>query len=213
MGQLAATIEKLQRVKSSVLNVRPFYITHLPRWHERARLITAAVLENTRPPDADPIAWGRRVATESARVNSLLDFGQDDAGAIISLGIAPAGVPADDPRNFSSDGLSINDISRWVEAGRSQTDPDVEGKRLDERDAGKSDLQIAWRVMWALKLRKPGWERLLAHVAEFAGQEETSVVTGYYADILQAWSEQLGPEIRAAFRAWVHTQVTQALSK
>ena len=144
MGQFDRVIAKLERLKTALGNVRPFYITHLPRWRERAKRITVAVLMNMRPPTSDAEAWRRRVATESERVSGLLSFSEEEAGAIISLGIKPAGVPENDPRHFSIGGMSVDDVVRWVEAGREKVDPEEPGKNLDERDANKSDLQIAW---------------------------------------------------------------------
>jgi hypothetical protein len=212
MGQLAGTIAKLTRLKSALSNVRPFYIRNLPRWRERAERITVAVLINLRPEGTDAEVWQRRVATEASRVAALLSFDAEMAGAIISLGIAPTDVPVNDPRHYTIGSISVDDVVRWVESGREKVDPEAPGKNLDERDAGKSDLQIAWRVLWAIKLQKEGWEKLSGHILDFIGAEEQDTAAGYYGEILQAWVEQLGPEIREEFRWWVSEQVKQAMS-
>jgi hypothetical protein len=209
MGSLAQTIAKLQALKLALSRPTEFYSNYLPQWQEHAQRITVAILRHSRPPETDPDDWQRRIETEAARLSALLFFDADEIGAILSLGIRPP-VPQSDPRHYTLDNMSVKDIERWVEAGRGKQNPDDPGKNLDERDDGKTDPQIAWRIIYALKLRKEGWERLLGHIEDFLGLE-AGAAPGLYREILQAWLEQIGPQIRADYRAWIHGRITAAM--
>jgi hypothetical protein len=212
VSQLRGFIAKLERLKTA-FDLREFYAAHLDRWRERARRITVAILENARPVEADAETWRRRVAAESARLTGTLFVQADEVGVILSLGIRPPGTDSTDPGHYSIEGISVEEVERWVAAGRTKGSPEDPGKNLDERDAGKSDLQIAWRVIWSMKLRKNGWERLLGHIQEFLGatDEAAEASAQLYAALLEAWVAQLGPEIRQDFRDWFRLKVRQTM--
>lgn len=202
MSLLGGTIARLLALRQALGRPTEFYALHVEQWREHAARIVVAILQNSRPADANAEDWRRRIDTEAARLSALLFFDFDEIGVILTLGIRPP-VPESDPMHYTLDQVSIQDIERWVEAGRGKTDPDAPGKNLDERDAGKSDLQIAWRILYSLKLRTGHWDRLLWHIQTFIGSDDVGAATGIYTEILQAWMEQLGPQIRRDYRAWL----------
>lgn len=199
----AGAIARLTRIRATLGRPTVFYASHLPQWREQAQRIAVAILQNARPPETDPATWARHVASESARIGGLLFFDAEEIGAILYLGIRPPGTDEADPKHADVAGIRIDEIERWVEAGRAKANPDDPGKNLDERDAGKTDLQIAWRLLYAIKLRKGNWEGLLGHIQEFLGSVNAEASAGLHREIVQAWLQQLGPVIRSDFRAWV----------
>jgi len=209
MGQLAGVITKLQRLKAA-LNIRPFYIAALPTWQDHAQRIVIAVLQNSKPAETDADVWRARVEAESQRLSAMLFFSADEVGAIIGLGIRPPGTSEADPKHASVESISIDEITRWVAAGREKSDPDEPGKNLDSRDANKSDLQIAWRVLYAMKLQKPGYEGLLAAIEDFLGSAAQGAAQGVYNDILESWMEQLVPTMFDDFRDWFRRMVANS---
>lgn len=215
-GPLAKTIAKLQRLRET-LRPDAFYQSHRTRWQERAHRIAVAILRNSRPADADATQWAARVEAEAARISSALFLDEDSVGVIISLGLNPAGVAIDSPQSYNIAGLSVSEIERWVAAGREKENPDDPGKNIDQvQDVDKSgrpktDLQIAWRIIWAIKLQKPGVPGLIAAIQKFLGAENAEAASGLYGEILNAWLEQLIPEIHADFRHWFRHTVATAM--
>ena len=101
-------------------------------------------------------------------------------------------------------------MEEWVRRGREKDSPDEPGKNLDERDAGKTDLQIAWRIMYALKLQKPGWERLLDVLRQFVGLEAVDAMELLYPELLKAWLEHFTVAAAREWKAYV-AQLVAAL--
>jgi hypothetical protein len=210
MGQLAGLISRIERFKERVENPRPFYDRYRSSWLTLAKRVVADTLVALQPPDTDPQRWQVQVAEIADRVS--IDFIEeaDETGLILALPPRLIPDPEDAPAHFSVGNLSIDDVVRWVEAGRGKSSPDEPGKNLtQEQDAGKSDLQIAWRVMYALKNQKPGWDRLLDVLREYVGLEAESVAEALYPELLKAWLEYFSVRAVDSWRTYVHQLVQE----
>jgi len=189
MATIDAVISKLERIRERVSHPEAFYREMQSEWTQVARRIVEQTLVALQPPGVDPAEWLAKLTEISARV--VAEFYDDTVESGISFSIAPR-VGTEEPdtvAGFTLGSLSIQDVERWVAAGREKSSSDDPGKELDQRDAGKSDLQIAWRVMYALKLRKPGWERLMDVLRDFVGLEAEEAAEEIYPQLLLGWSE------------------------
>lgn len=207
MSEVRQLINRLEKFRDKISDPRNFYREMREPWTELARRVVEQTLVNVQPHDVDSQLWQIKIVQISARV-SVMDFLEADEMGLM-LSIAPryeSGLP-DDPLSFTLGNLSIHDVEQWVEAGREKSSPDDAGKNLDERDAGKTDLQIAWRIMYALKLQKPGWDRLLSVLREFVGLEAEEAADVLYPELLKAWFEHFAVRAPQDWRNYVHRLV------
>lgn len=203
--QARVVIGRLQAIKAVLENPLEFYALHLADYRQLASTVAFQVLTNLRPPDADPALWEQQANQLAALVAAHLDT--EVLGLTISLAEAKSG-PLD-PRSFSINGLAISDIERFVQAGRVKEDRDEPGKNLDERDDGKTDLQIAWRIMYALRLQKAGAPGLEAAIMRFLSAEGRTEAEKLLPEVLKAWVDVFTVRAGADFRKWVDAGVAR----
>lgn len=189
MSDARRVIEKLGRLKKQVTRPEAFYLGHRRQWEEMARRVVEQTLVALQPGDIAAEAWLVKVNEIAARVTSTFLIESDEVGLVFEIAPRLDFDPSDSPGTFTLSNLSIADVEEWVRKGREKGSPDEPGKNLDERDAGKTDLQIAWRIMYALKLQKPGWERLMEVLREFVGLEAIEAIDVLYPELLKAWLE------------------------
>lgn len=207
MNDAALFVMKMKALRQALGGVHLFYAAHVKEWREQARTIAIVIFQNARPADADADEWHRRVATESERITGTLFMQEDEVGAVLALALRPPSALPDDPAHYSLDGITVSEIERFVAAGRAG---EPGGKAIDYIDENRTDLQIAWRIIWAIKTRKGNFPGLIAAIQQFLGGHEGEA-TALYGDILKSWLEQLGPRIRGDFREWVGMTVRGAL--
>ena len=206
MSAVRGLIAKLQGLREELITPRLFYAAHLDSWRELARTTVREVLLNLRPaatPDGaavDPEAWARNVELAAEHVSTtLLTI---DAGMIIRLATESTDGPvADVAQRF---GFSLEEIQKWVADGREGV---ANAKRIDDRDANKSDKQIAWRIIYTLKFNKKGAEGLRAAVGRYFGQTASNEVAALYPEVLAAWVEVFTVQAAADFQQWVSSRV------
>jgi hypothetical protein len=212
VATIGAVIEKLERIRDRVSQPQLFYRKVQLEWTQLARRVVEQTLVALQPPDIEPVEWLAKVTEISARVVAIFvnDEGPSRTSSSgLSFSIQPR-IGTEEPdtvAGFTLGNLSIQDIERWVRAGREKTSPDEPGKELDERDVGKSDLQIAWRVMYALKLRKPGWERLMAVLRDFVGLQAEEAAEAIYPVLLSSWLEHFAVRAPSDWREYVRELV------
>lgn len=206
MSEVRNLIGRLEKLRDELLHPLAFYAAHRDDWEELARRVARTVLINLRPLEAQGEAWQRQIDTSVAYIAARL-VTADDAGIAITLAALPeeASELPDDPRFFSSQGLTVEEVIRWVAAGRSGEDN--LGKRLDQRDEGKTDRQIAWRILYALKLNKAGATDLRIAIERFLGRELGQQAEGIYPEILRAWAEVFAVRAVEDYRGWVHGRI------
>jgi hypothetical protein len=182
-----------------------FYRRYLGSWEDLARRIVETTMSAMQPADAEPEKWRATVEAIAQRV--AVGFIQDENEVGISFTITPRvgfDPTNENPGTFTLGNLSIQDVLHWIEAGHGKSSPDEPGKNLGEVDAGKTDLQIAWRVMYALKLQKPGWDRLLDALRDFVGFEATSAADALYPELLKAWFAFFSDRAPQAWQRYWH---------
>lgn len=202
---------RLRNLKTALSTPQEFYFSVLPQWTELARTVTANVLAVTKPPDMTDETWARESAATVERVAATLVSEEAVAGIIIALGPRAPGVNVDDPKGYTIGGFGVREIEQFVAAGRAG-DPD--GKdltRFPAKDADKSDLQIAWRIAYAIKLQKPGFERVLEHIAEFLGHVALDAAEKQYDEILKVWRAVFVPRAIVDFSEWVGSRVARTM--
>lgn len=208
MSQVRSLITRLEAFREKVQDARPFYRQMQSSWTDLARRVVEQTLLSLRPGELAAEAWQQKVDALAARVTADFLDGEE-IGLAFSLAPRPPLEFTDDPRTFTLGDLKISDVEEWVARGREKASPDDPGKNLDGRDAGKSDLQIAWRIMYALKLGKPGWDRLLGHLRDFTGIEAEDAAELLYPELLKAWVEFFSVRAPAAWRTHLHKLVAE----
>jgi hypothetical protein len=208
MAEIGAVIGRLERIRERVSQPQLFYREVQLDWTQFARRIVEQTLVALQPSTIDPQQWLFKITEISARVAAEFIDVDIESGLTFSIGSRVGTEEPENAASFTLGNLSIQDVERWVHAGREKESPDEPGKNLDERDAGKSDLQIAWRVMYALKLRKPGWERLIDVLRDFAGLDAEEAAEAIYPDLLKSWFEHFAVRAPADWREYVRRLIT-----
>lgn len=203
MSDARRVIERLEKLKAEVTRPEPFYQRHQREWQEISRRIIEQTLVALQPADVTAEVWHLKVGEIASRLTSTLLVEPEEVGVVFALAPRLQFDPSDSPGTFTLANLSIADVEEWVRKGRDKSSPDEPGKNLDERDAGKTDLQIAWRIMYALKLQKPGWERLMDVLREFVGLEAVEAIELLYPELLKAWLEQFSVVAARDWRNYV----------
>lgn len=203
MSAVRGLIEKMKALRADVTSPHVFYEAHREPWLALARRTVREVLANLRPAETDAEAWARQIEFTAEAVAAHL-LALEDAGVVITLSTVSLDAPDLAPRL----GFSPEEVKRWVAEGRGENETGL-GKRLDERDAGKSDLQIAWRILYALKLNKSGAEGLRAALNKFLGRETGADVGALYPEILRAWVEVFTVQAGEDWRKWVTGRVAK----
>lgn len=183
-----------------------FYAENYLAYRDLARAVALQVLTNLRPGDADPAIWAGQAQVLANQVVAYL-VTEEEVGIMIALDQeAASGQPAaaTDSRNYQLSGLTVAQVERFVAAGRQKESADEPGKNLDERDDGKTDLQIAWRIMYALRLQKPGAVGLEAAVQRFLAAEKRGDAQGLLPEVLKAWLAVFAPRVLGDWRRFVH---------
>lgn len=206
MSEVRQLITRLEKLRDTLTDQNNFYREVRGPWTELARRVVEQTLVAVQPSNVDAELWQLKITQISARVTA--DFIRDEEIGLV-FAVAPryeAGIP-EDPTTFTLGNLAIQDVEQWVAAGREKESLDEPGKNLTEIDAGKTDLQIAWRVMYALKLQKPGAQRLLQVLREFVGLEAEEAVDLLYPELLKAWLEHFAVRAPEDYRGYVHRLV------
>ena len=150
----------MKLVQCLAADLGPFYREVLPQWHATARAVAVATMAGMRPEEVASEVWTERTAELAEAV--VAEFIAEDAVAGVAIRLEtgneeeadPTEINVVDPKYFRIGEVAISDVEEWVAAGRDGTAPEGVGKRLDSRDDRKSNLQIAWRVMHAMRLGK-----------------------------------------------------------
>lgn len=205
--KLKEAVGKLKRLKATLEMPVAFYRESLPGWRALAAEITRQALVMSQPVEADRDLWAAQMQALIEKISARL-LAAPMVGALLCLKSEEwyEDLPTDSPSNYTVEELGIHDIERWVEAGRGKADADEPGKNLDARDANKSDLQIAWRVMFAIVGRKDGYERLLGHIQQFLAVEQKGAIGASFELILQMWVEAFTIRAWQDWQAWVVKQ-------
>ena len=199
-----AAIGRLKLVAALVSDLRPFYAAYRESWVEAAREVARNVLVVLKPETIEAEEWVVKVEELVETVAAELIGDGAMAGVAIRMGMG-AKVAGDitDPKFYRLGEMSIDDVERWVAAGRDGSAPEGVGKNLDERDAKKSDLQIAWRVMYAMKLNRPGAQGLARAIERFKAWESGLEIDGLLEEVLKVWMAVFELVAARDLRAWV----------
>ena len=206
MSAVRNVIGRLEALREELSQPAVFYAEHRAAWLELAKTVVRQVLANLKPIEMDAGQWQRQIVLAVDRVAADL-LSEEDAGIMISIGALPIGADPEDPRHYATAGVNVDEVMRWVEAGR---DAEMDGKRLGGDDEGKTDRQIAWRILYALKLNKPGAEGLRTAILKFLGRESGESAEVIYPEILKAWLDVFTVRAAADFRKWVGGKVRRA---
>lgn len=222
------SINRLRGIAQRVSPVAEFYAERRSAWHEMAVMTAQSVLAALQPPDAEPEAWAASVRSALARISTMLMTDVSDAGGQLLFAQGRPGglairmkrgkVEADPARQQT--GMTMEDLLRWIKAGRDGAEysplgdgaffvsPAGNGKSIEFlMDGKKSDLQVAWRILWAIRLAKGGASRIPGHVRGFAGAKHADSIEGLYPQILKAWVAVFRPRARRELRAWVRRRM------
>ena len=202
MSAVRGLIAKLAGLRDEVTTPRVFYAAHREAWLELARRTVRDTLVNLRPDKMDAEAWARQVELAVGHVSvHLLEL--EDAGLIIRLNseTAEGEDTADVAQRF---GFTLEEIRQWVEDGRAG---EKGAKRIDERDVLKSDLQIAWRIIYTLKFNKPGADGLRAALNKYFGAAAGTATAELYPEVLKAWAAVFTVQAGADWRQWISSRV------
>lgn len=210
MPALRQAIVRLRALEQRIGNPHAFYAGHAARWHELTVRLTRETVNLMRPPGESAEVWAHRSDTLASKVQYRLHV----SGGELNLAGTAAGVTftladpdsaSGDPAQHADQGVSIADLTRFVQAGQAGQPL---GKRLDDRDDGQTPAQIAWRMMYAIKRRAHGFDGLKRAVQRFLGGEASEGQASHLANaILKAWVSVLVPKAWEDWRAWVDAQV------
>jgi hypothetical protein len=147
-----------------------------------------------------------RLACEAVRMRVQASlFAAEDVGIILSLAAEPVAQEGN-PKSFAIGDVSVLDVERWVRESRAgDLSTDVE-KQIDQRDTGKSDLQIAWRILYAILGNKRGGPGLEAAIKKYLGAQAWDDSQRLYPEVLKGWLDYFVPIAVTQFRAWVVQQ-------
>lgn len=210
MATLDAVIEKLERIRTGAQRPELFYREVQRDWMQLARRSVEATLAALQPADVDSTQWLAKITEISQRIVTEFYDDETESGISFIIGPRPGTEEPATTHGFTLDNISIQDVVKWVEAGFEKSSPDEPGKNLGPIDAGKSPLQIAWRVMYALKLRKPGWDRLMGVLREYVGVGAEEAADAVYPELLKTWLEFFSVRAPAAWRQYIHGLVTNS---
>lgn len=207
--KLGEAIGKLRKLKASLENVWTFYRANIDTYEAMAKSIAHGVLIALPPPDVEPDEWQRSVAAFVDRVDAIFVHSQAASGLILRMTrIRAAGAEkeGDLPPIPGMKNMDVKDITRWVAAGRNKTSvgPDG-GKNLDERDFGKSDNQIAFNILYAVRQGRDNG--IMVHVERFVGAEHSGDAEDRSPQILAAWIAAIVPRVRTDLEAWMKVQM------
>ena len=204
---LQQAILRLSRLQTALNNTWEFYRSNLDTYEELARITARNVLTSLPPQDVDPAQWERTVETIVGRIGTFLVASSKAGGMIVRLA-AEASEHVEGTRATMVPGrnISIADIQRFVAAGRAGEEG---GKRLDDRDYGKSDTQIAFNILYAIRQGRDNG--LLGHIADYLGMQHETTAGDLSPQILAAWIDIIVPRVRADLAAWVALQVKMQL--
>lgn len=202
MGKLSGVIERLKGLREEMSSPVAFYAEHVDEWRMFARAMVRQAMLNLRPVGVDQELWIRQVDLAAARVSADL-LGEDEAGVIIVL----CSTSSQDETYTTLTGvnLTLEQIEQWVAAGRGGSGHG--GKRLDERDAMLNDEKIARNVLYAMKLGKPGTDRMRAAIVEYIGGEVADQAERIYPEVLKVWVELFSVRYASDWREWVGEKV------
>ena len=199
-------IEKLQGLKANLSQPLLFYAGKRAEWETLAAKIAYDSLTALCPPHIDPDLW--RQAVQTATNSVTVTAHMVEIGVVVTLSEIPFEADeSTDPNHFSIRGIRVSDVQRWVQGSMDGTIEKDVSKRLDHRDQNKSSLQIAWRILHALKLNKPGAGGLEAAIKKFLGFEAIQEVEALYPQVLKVWLEFFVPLAFNDFRQWVREVV------
>ena len=200
-------IERLKLVQCLAADLGPFYREVLPQWHATARAVAVATMAGMRPEEVASEVWTERTAELAEAV--VAEFIAEDAVAGVAIRLEtgneeeadPTEINVVDPKYFRIGEVAISDVEEWVAAGRDGTAPEGVGKRLDSRDDRKSNLQIAWRVMHAMRLGKG--DGLARAIGRFKAWETGLDMDRVLAQILRDWTEVFLVMARQDLEGWL----------
>lgn len=203
-------IGRLKNLKATLIEPKSFYLFHRAGWEPVAASVAVDTLSALQPPDADPERWQAACESAGRRVTaSLLDG--EELGVIVALGETPPGIQPGDPAYFRFEGISIRDVESWVEVSRSGELPEEVRKNLKAMDDFKTSKQVAWRLMYAIKLNKNGvGPRLAEHIRGFMGWELRADLENLYPMVLATWLDYFVPVVFDQWRQWVRQQIASA---
>lgn len=204
MATLDQVIAKLERIRSGITQPQVFYRSVQREWTQVARRSVEATLAAMQPANVDPNEWLLKITEISARVVAEFYNDETESGIAFAIYPRPGTEEPTEAHSFTLGNLSIQDIVKWVEAGENKSSPEEPGKNWGPIDVGKTPLQIAWRIMYALKLRKHNWERLLVHLRDFVGLEAEEAAQDVYAELLKTWMEFFSVRAPAEWREYIH---------
>ena len=219
---LRAAIVRLRAFGERLKHPHDFYASNAAHWRETAVRLTKATVLALRPQEEMPEMWALKAETLVSRIGyTLLEL--PAAGLILHLGEKEE----DDKKNHvhhlhgqegrDMTSVSINDLMRFVEEGRKGTMDaagNLLGKNLDDRDLTANskgriptDKEIAWRMMYAIKKRAMGYDRLLFVLNRFLGEMQKDGSHDLGEAILKAWLSSLVPIVREDWASWLSRRV------
>ena len=202
MSDLQRIIGRMKRLRDELSSPAEFFAEHRGPWLSLAQTIVRQVLTNLRPGEVPPDAWARQVEQTAQHVVLRPDGGD---GVAIELAERGADAPQETGDVMQRTGFTVDEVRGWVAAGR--VGGDTLGKRLDERDDGKSDLQIAWRILYALKLNNSGAGGLRAAIEKYLGRQLGVDAEQFYPAIEAAWRDVFAARVLEDRQQWVRRKL------
>lgn len=208
-------INRLKGIARRVSPVAEFYAERRQAWHELAVTCAQNTLLALAPPEVAPDEWARSVENAVSRISAtLITAVTQDGGQMLMSQGQTGGINlalskgSEVPAAQQAGPVSMEDLLRFIRAGR-EGHPD--GKRIEYlMDGSKSDLQVAWRMIWSMRSGKGGASRIADHVAKFTGSQHASAIEQLYPQVLIAWVAVFLPRARRELKAWVRRRVRQS---
>lgn len=195
-------VARLRAFQARISQPTDFYASHAALWLDMAQRLAKSAVIHARPPDELPELWAAKAETLASKITYRLHE-LPECGITLSLSDAPPGDPAQaGSLATASNDINVSDLMRFVEEGFRGNPM---GKKIDERDIQRkqSPAQIAWRIMYALKRRTEGHDRLRFVVNRFLGSTPGGNANGIADDILKAWLSVLVPLVYQDWEAWL----------
>lgn len=200
MATIAQARAWLTGIKQKIERPHSFYREHYLLWRDLARRVAGATLERLRPANVDPAKWAMAMAEALETVGSALIDDADSVGA--RLWMLRHIEPSKPGMEAYPSIIPFETIVEWVRAGR---EGEEGGKRLllgaGQRDEGRTDRQIAWRVFHAIRLNKN--PRLALAVTTWAAGAGTPQVLQAVDAVQTAWEEFFTVQCGQDWHRWV----------
>ena len=197
---LGRAIERLERLKKTLQNTRPFFIDRLTDWIQIAQNTARTVLFAQVPDGVEATHWHSQVDYTIGLIGAQL-LGGEASGIVLYLGRQQTTFEgfSEAVGQILTGEVTLTDIEEYVKAG---LEGDPAGKPdITDQDRARSPLQTAFLIRKAIQTGKSNRDEKVAEFVNSRLQQET--MKQFYPAILDAWREAFSVIAYDELKHWV----------